>query len=390
VVRINFTADDLARTRFTAMPAPLVETALALVELRRAGTDRSRMRARPWLREARRAFPPTARPLLDLFGPCGPWPDFVDSLAPDLEEALDFVRGTPRSYLRSELTGVWRDRPGRPPAWLRDLADGDRAALEIVVRALRDLHDAVVAPRWASVLNSFHGDLARRMPVLAAGGHQALFGTLHEQLRWRDDGLERPGLNQSYQLGGGGLLLIPSAFWSGPPVFAMGDGERIANAMLYAAQPNGHAGDSVIGPVVGAVVGPGVGPRVGPGAGPVVGPGAGPGAGPGVGPGAGPGAGPSSRLLAGPPGNDNLAALLGPTRAAVLHALREPHSTADLAGTLGISPASASEHAKVLRDAYLVETRREGRSVRHSLTPLGRTILGQLWPAGWALDGRAG
>ena len=259
------------------------------------------------------------------------------------------------------------------PAWLRDLADGDRAALEIVVRALRDLHNAVVAPRWASVLNSFHGDLARRMPVLAAGGHQALFGTLHEQLRWREDGLERPGLDRSYQLGGGGLLLIPSAFWSGPPMFAMGDGERIANAMLYAAQPNGHAGDSVIGPVVGAVVGPGVGPRVGPGAGLGVGPGVGP-----------------ASLLAGPPGNDNLAALLGPTRAAVLRALREPHNTADLAGALGISPASASEHAKVLRDAYLVETRREGRSVRHSLTPLGRTILGQLRPAGRELDGRAG
>jgi hypothetical protein len=37
VVRVNFTADDLARTRFSADPAPLVETAMALVELRRAG-----------------------------------------------------------------------------------------------------------------------------------------------------------------------------------------------------------------------------------------------------------------------------------------------------------------------------------------------------------------
>ena len=45
---------------------------------------------------------------------------------------------------------------------------------------------------------------------------------------------------------------------------------------------------------------------------------------------------------------------------------------------MGISPASASEHAKVLRDANLIETRREGRSVRHSLTPLGSAMLGQL------------
>jgi DNA-binding transcriptional ArsR family regulator len=57
---------------------------------------------------------------------------------------------------------------------------------------------------------------------------------------------------------------------------------------------------------------------------------------------------------------------------------------------VGISPASASEHAKVLREAYLIQTCREGRSVRHSLTPLGRTILGQLRPAPGELDGRVG
>ena len=33
---------------------------------------------------------------------------------------------------------------------------------------------------------------------------------------------------------------------------------------------------------------------------------------------------------------------------------------------------------KVLRDAYLIETSREGRVARHSLTALGRTMLGQL------------
>ena len=70
--------------------------------------------------------------------------------------------------------------------------------------------------------------------------------------------------------------------------------------------------------------------------------------------------------------------MLGPTRAAVLRALAEPRGTAELAYEVGISPASASEHAKVLRDANLIETRRQGRSVRHSLTPLGRTIVGQL------------
>ena len=329
MVRVNFTADDLARTRFSAAPAPLMETALAWVELRRAGLPRGLARPRPWLREARQVFPAAARPLLDVLGPHPPWPSFFDSPAPDLDEALDVVRATPRSHLRAELAGTWADRPGRPPGWLRDLADGDAEAREVVVRALRAFHDAVVAPRWDNVVSSFHADLARRMPVLAAGGHQALFGTLHEQLRWRDDGLDRKGFDSEYELDGTGLLLIPSVFWSGPPVFAIGDGVRLGNALIYAAQPNGQP--------------------------------------------AGPGEGLPTEA-----GNDRLAALLGPTRAGVLRALAEPRGTAGLAHAAGISPASASEHAKVLRDANLIQTRREGRSVRHSLTPLGSAMLGQL------------
>ena len=329
MVRVNFTADDVARTRFSAAPAPLVETELAWLELRRASLPRGWARPRPWLREARRMFPATARPLLDVLGPRPPWPTFFDSPAPDLDEALDFVRATPRSNLRAELADTWAYRPGRPPGWLRNLADGDAEALDVVVRALRAFHDAVVTPRWDSVVSSFHADIARRMPVLAAGGHQALFGTLHDQLRWREDGLDRKGVDSEFELGGTGLLLIPSAFWSGPPVFAIGDGVRVENALIYAAQPNGQPAD------------PGQG-------------------------------------LPTEAGNDRLAALLGPTRAAVLSALAEPRGTAGLAHTVGISPASASEHAKVLRDANLIDTRREGRSVRHSLTPLGSAMLGQL------------
>lgn len=340
-MRINFTPDDLARTRFSTGPSPLMETALAMVELRRACVARSRARTRPWLYDALRAFPPTARPLLDLYGPRGPWPDFTQPVAPDLEEALEVVRATPRSYLRSDLIEIWNYRPGKPPAWLRNLADGDADALEVVVRALRDLHDAVVAPRWDSVVQSFHGDVARRMPVLAAGGHQALFGSLHPHLRWGHDGLDRQGFDWDTTLSGGGLVLVPSAILTGPPIFMTGDGPRLPSALVYAAQPNGQAG-------------------------------------------------PDGGLQADVAANDSLAALLGPTRAAVLRALREPLGTADLAATARISPASASEHAKVLRQACLIETRRAGRSVRHSLTPLGRTMLGQLRSPAEAPEGRAG
>ena len=238
------------------------------------------------------------------------------------------MRATPRAVLRSELSQNWADRSGGPPTWIRNLADGDRESIELVVRALRDLHHAVVAPRWDGALAVFHADLARRIPVLAAGGHEELFGTLHPRLRWRENGLDRAGFNGEYDLQGLGLVLLPSPFWTGDPLFSISDDGVRPNVLIYAAQPNGYL--SAEGP------------------------------------------------LEEPVSADRLAALLGPTRAAVLRALAAPRGTAELADVVGISPASASEHAKVLRESFLIETRRDGRAVRHSLTALGRTLLGQL------------
>jgi DNA-binding transcriptional ArsR family regulator len=68
---------------------------------------------------------------------------------------------------------------------------------------------------------------------------------------------------------------------------------------------------------------------------------------------------------------DPLAAVLGTTRARVLRALADEHTTSGLARALGISLTSASTHAAVLRDAGLVTSRRQGQSVRHTLTSLG-------------------
>jgi DNA-binding transcriptional ArsR family regulator len=340
LARFNFTPDDVARIRFSQAPAPVTETVLVMAQLRCLADGRVRPGASRWLPEARRAFPATARPLLDLLKSGGAWPDFLDAFAPDLGEGLEEVRATPRAVLRWELNHDWQDRPGRPPTWIRNLADGDRESLELVVRALHDLYHAVVAPRWDKALATFHADVARRVPVLAGGGHEELFGTLHPRMRWRENGLDRTGSGGEYDLHGRGMILMPSAFWTGEPLFSHSDRGLRPNVLVYAARPNGYAS-------------------------------------------AGQG------LTADPAGGDRLAALLGPTRAAVLRALAEPRGTAELAGVVGISPASASEHAKVLRETFLIETRREGRAVRHSLTALGRTLLGRLPTASARSDGRA-
>src|SRR5262249_36420738 len=80
-------------------------------------------------------------------------------------------------------------------------------------------------------------------------------------------------------------------------------------------------------------------------------------------------------------GGNPIAELLGRTRAAVLQAATEPHTTPGLAGELGISAASASTHTKTLRAAGLLTSERAGKAVFHSASPLGHRLLaGHLRP----------
>jgi DNA-binding transcriptional ArsR family regulator len=76
------------------------------------------------------------------------------------------------------------------------------------------------------------------------------------------------------------------------------------------------------------------------------------------------------------PRDDPLSVLIGATRAEVFRALVGGCGTTQLARDLRISPASASAHVAALREAGLAATRRTGRAVRHTLTPLGLQLLG--------------
>ena len=205
------------------------------------------------------------------------------------------------------------------PSWLRALVDGDREAMETVVRALRDFYLACIAPYWSRIVATFQADVAERIPVLATGGLADVLNTLHDDLAWRDNTLVRSWRTGDCSLGGHGLQLLPSALWTGPPLVSKHRRESGGNALIYAARsaiPISGAGQSC-----------------------------------------------------------DLAGLMGHTRAAVLEALRTPRSTAGLAACVGTSAPSASEHAAALRASGLVQTVRCGRGVNHSLTPLGRSLL---------------
>ena len=314
-MRVRFSPEDLLLTRFGEAPAPLVEMTAGLLELRRRTPAPVPGR---WTVRARRTFPATARPLLDLIPATLPSPSFIDLPVPDLDQGLELVRATPKAVLREEVPASWRG-VGGPPTWLRALADGEPEAMETVVRALRDFYLACVKPYWSHIVATFRADVADRIPVLATGGLAEVLGTLHETLAWRDNSLERSWGTGDYSLCGHGVRLLPSALWTGPPLFTSHCPEFGGIALIYPARPPVTAYETEE---------------------------------------------PS-----------DLAGLLGQTRAAVLRALRTPRSTAELAARVGTSAPSASEHATALRDSGLVQTVRLGRAVNHSLTPLGRSLL---------------
>ena len=310
---VRFSRDDLLLTRFAEAPAPLVEVSSGLLEMRRRPAVTSR-----WASRARHAFPATARPLLDLMPSALPCLTFVDPPVPDLEEGLEIVRATPAPVLAEEVSASWRG-PGRPPVWLRALAGGEPEAMELVVHGLRDFFFACVAPYWSRIVATFRADVAERIPVLATGGLAEVLGTLHETLAWRDNSLERSWRTGDSALDGQGVQLLPSALWTGPPLFSEHPRTAGGNALVYAARPAAAGWQ--------------------------------------------------------PSQPRDLAGLLGQTRAAVLRALRTPRSTTELAACVGTSTPSASEHATALRASGLVQTVRRGRRVHHSLTPLGRSLL---------------
>ncbi|MFJ2896185.1 ArsR/SmtB family transcription factor [Streptomyces sp. NPDC087218] len=76
-----------------------------------------------------------------------------------------------------------------------------------------------------------------------------------------------------------------------------------------------------------------------------------------------------------PPNAASLGALLGRTRAAALRTARLGATTSELARALGVSPATATHHTSVLREAGLISSSRYANTVLHTVTPTGAALL---------------
>ncbi len=323
VLRIHFGCDSLARTTFAQQPDPMWEVLLSLHQLQ---TDDDPEVFGRWRRRARSRLGSAERALLQLAPPVGYSPDFLTPIeaADGLRAGLDALAATPAERLRNDLDRLAASV--RLPAWAGRLARGDESVLGRLAETVRSYHRTLIAPYWAGIAGSVQGDLAKRSRTALAGGFGKLSHDLHHTLTWRPPVLELDigDLDRDLHLGDRGLHIIPSYFCWRTPIMLRDP--ALAPVLVYPVrrEPGG------LEPQPGAAADHG----------------------------------------------RAVAAVLGRTRAAVLTAVSVSScSTTELARRVGISPASASEHARVLCQAGLISTRRMGSAVRHTIGHRGAVLL---------------
>ncbi|MEU3341988.1 winged helix-turn-helix domain-containing protein [Streptomyces sp. NPDC006668] len=329
VLRVHLTAEDLARTRLAHGPGPLVEMYVALRVLQDSTCP---VRFNAWKRRAFARLSPQVRMLFDLV-PAGGWAvNFLIRAEEGGPEGLfDAVRRTPEAYLRKDLE-QWAELEQRIPPWTRRLGR-EPELFQHVADTLAHAHDQVIAPHWPQIARLAHADRALRIRHLVEEGVEGLLNRLNPRhIRWNPPVLEldmAPGRSSDVHPGGRGLLLIPSLFGSRYPHINPG-----AEPQPWITFPISHDEHVTIPSAVASAAALTRVPR-------------------------------------------SLAALLGRTRATTLCAIADhPGSTTtEIANQAGIAPASASEHATILRTAGLTTTSRHRNNVFHTLTSAGIALL---------------
>jgi hypothetical protein len=324
VLRIYFTAADIERIQVRPTLGPLAETTAAIHMLR--DPSRPRPSFSQWHRQVTSRLTAQMTPLTALIPPGSPGGVDLCTLtgpAATIEQGVQALLAVPREHLLAEME--FTDRMNKLPASAWPLAEPEGRVK--LAEATRAAHHALVEPYWNRIHACLHADQVARARTLANGGPDRLLASLQGRwIRWRRPVLEvLTPFDAEMELGGRGIALVPSMFmrpfpslyYSGndptaAPWLVLPTDERIGRRRLWDnARPDGAA----------------------------------------------------------------LAALVGKNRAAVLRTIADGCTTTELADRVGISPAAASQHASVLRDAGLITTRRQGSAVLHILTPLGAQLL---------------
>jgi DNA-binding transcriptional ArsR family regulator len=323
-ISYRFTPEDIAEIRFAFSPVWELVASIRCLETPSKHAVHLR-----WMQEAQeRTKRVDLERLRTLFGGEPYVPDFLtpppEVPFPEFEEELERIVKTDHDQVRKDIAH-WRRFLPDSAAAVADafLADPDQA-LRDITDDMRAYWDAALAGHWPRIRALLEGDVLYRARRLALEGVDGLFADLHQRLRWEDDVLSYDKQYEAYvELGGRGLLLIPSVFvW--PGILCQIE-EPWQPTICYAPRGVGNLWE----------------PQA-----------------------------PGSRGA--------IDELIGDTRAEILRTLEIPMTTSELATKLGVTSAAVSQQLAVLRRAGVVDADRVGRSVYSRRTSLGESLLGLL------------
>ncbi|SFW70327.1 ArsR/SmtB family transcription factor [Amycolatopsis australiensis] len=316
MLKIHFTEADLAKLTIAEDADPMWELLMSSYRMRRPEGEPFFGR---WRRGSRSAVPESGRLLMAAVPPYGYCPDFLTPAGRrTIGDGVAAVLDTPPPVLAADVAEL-AAQGTRVPAWLRRLAGGETRELHRLGTALHDYYRRCLAPDWPAVRRAVARDRRRLQASLDHGGPQLLLSTLHPDITWTPPVLRvRFPAEQELHLDGRGLRLIPAFFAHGMPTTYKNPG--LPPVLVHSISHPGFDRDAEPGPA--------------------------------------------------------LAALLGQTRARALVTIAIARcNTSELAELTGVSLATASQHASVLRASGLITSTRSGKAHVHEITPLGLGLI---------------
>lgn len=280
-----------------------------------------------WLRAVRERLPRDSFGLLAaVIGEDGYLPDFLTAaprwdMTPEGE--LDALRSAPLDPMRVDFGKMVLRSTGSRRRALRDMQEQPARARAMIADAWQEVWDAAVAPVWAQLERLLRADIAVRSRTIAASGISGMADALHPNVSWGAGAVRVRLRRHSEQVDcrGSGLVLVPSVMSSW-------------GCMVLTEPP---AQPTLFYPARGVTAG-------------------------------------WARSAA--EITDALGALLGPARAEILLGASVARTTSQIALDAGIAVSTASHHLRVLRDAGLIASERDGARMMHMRTPLGEAMVG--------------
>lgn len=239
----------------------------------------------------------------------------------NIEDELHVLSDMPAKRLGDDLARTW---PGHTmPPQVRDLLGQGSAAPRQLAETVYDYWRVALESHWSDMRAVLDDDVAFRAGRLINGGAEALLADLHPDVVAQGDmiAINRRSVFER-DLEGAGLTLVPSIFaW---PACTVSFNDSGPAKLVYGARGVARLWQPSQPP----------GPRA-----------------------------------------HALGELVGRTRAAILAAVAAPRSTTELAGRLGYSLPSVSQHLAILRRSGLVASWRSGRHVLYQRTPMATSLV---------------